>query len=115
MRSLNSREFVYVWNGWSNGSNALPRTMGNGDEVIRFLDVNGERKDYAARSRFYKQRVPEELYDTERDPGCRRNLIAESAYQKEVAAFRKRMLKLMRDTQDAEEANYLAFIEASVL
>jgi len=108
MRSLTSRKYVYVWNAWSNGKNVLPRTMGNGDEVTRFLDANSDRENYGARSQFYKCRVPEELYDTQRDPGCLNNLIAAAEYRQVVAGFRKRMLRLMRETQDPELPGYRA-------
>jgi len=105
MRSLTGRRYVYVWNGWANGKNALPRTMGNGDEVIRFLDSHKERKGYRDRSHFYKYRVPEELYDTERDPGCRRNLIHDPAHAKTVDAFRRKMLETLTATGDPELPN----------
>jgi len=108
MRSLTSRKYVYVWNAWSNGKNVLPHTMGNGDEVTRFLDANSDRENYGARSQFYKCRVPEELYDTQRDPGCLNNLIAAAEYRQVVAGFRKRMLRLMRETQDPELPGYRA-------
>jgi len=79
MRSLAGRRYVYIWNAWSNGKNTLPREMGNGDEITCFLDSNIEREGHRDRSRFSKYRVPEELYNTETDPGCRQNLIHDTA------------------------------------
>jgi hypothetical protein len=93
-----------------NGTNELPRTMGNGDEVIRFLDRNGSRSDYAVRSILYKRRVPEELYDTKQDPGCLNNLVANPECQETVAGLRERMLQLMSDVEDAEQPNYREYI-----
>jgi N-sulfoglucosamine sulfohydrolase len=110
MRSLNSREYVYVWNGWSNGNNEVPRTMGNGDEVIHFLEKQSSNESYAARAEFYKKRVPEELYAVQKDPGCRVNLSNDPAYQKVISGFRNRMVTFMQTTADAELQNYSTFI-----
>ena len=110
MRSLTSRRYVYVWNAWSNGKNVLPREMGNGGEITRFLDSNKAKQDNKERSRFYKYRVPEELYNTEKDPGCRNNLVHDPAHQETTQEFRQKMLAILTEIQDAERQNYIAVI-----
>ncbi len=111
MRSLAGRRYVYVWNAWANGRNTLPRQMGNGDELVQFLDDNGDGQGFRDRSEFYKTRVPEELYDTETDPGCRHNLVHEPAHAQTAAAFRRRMHGVLTTTRDAELPRFAEFIQ----
>ena len=55
---------------------------------------------------FIEFRTIEELYDLSKDPGCRNNLVGEPSYQKILNKLRKRMLNILRKTNDHELKNF---------
>jgi arylsulfatase A-like enzyme len=113
-RALNDKNFCYVWNGWSNGTATLPKTMlGEFHGMLDDLAKNqsdSEYGDYLKTKNFIECRVPEELYDLAKDPACRENLSSELHYQKTLQSFRQGMKKVLRKTQDHELENYLSFL-----
>ena len=113
-RALNDKNFCYVWNGWSNGTTTLPKTMlGEFHEMLDDLAKNqsdAEYGNYLKTKKFIECRAPEELYDLAKDPACRENLSSELHYQKTLQRFRQGMKKVLRKTQDHELENYLSFL-----
>ena len=114
-RALNTTSYTYVWNGWSDGETEQPRTMGG--EVTALLRKNANKAEdssypnYAERADFILQRVPEELYDTKKDPGCLNNLALNPEYQTVLKSFQKNMTQLLEESTDHELANYRAFTQ----
>jgi hypothetical protein len=82
-------------------------------KVLRNIASRPEDKDYnryKERAQFYLYRVPEELYDTEQDPGCMHNLIDDPDHRQVRDAFRSEMESLLKGTMDHELENYQKFI-----
>lgn len=113
-RALNDKIFCYVWNGWSNGTATLPKTMlGEFHGMLDDLTENqsdSEYGDYLKTKKFIEYRAPEELYDLSKDPACRENLSHNLHYQKTLQSFRQGMKKILLNTQDHELDNYLSFL-----
>lgn len=113
MRGLHSLRYSYVWNPWSDGKRELPLQMAAGSLVMNVLRKIASHPDdnnhaqHKERAEFYLHRVPEELYDTERDPGCLHNLINDPAARQVRDEFRLKMKALLERTQDHELENYL--------
>jgi arylsulfatase A-like enzyme len=116
-RALNTPRYTYVWNGWSDGETQQPRTMGT--EVPALLRKNAKNPedsaypDYAERADFILQRVPEELYDVKKDPGCLNNLANNPEYQTVLNSFQKNMTQLLEESGDHELKNYTEFVAGS--
>jgi len=117
MRGLHSATHCYIWNAWSDGKRELPVQMAARSQVVLELQkitANAGDPNHAghqARAEFYLKRVPEELYDTERDPGCLHNLIADPACRQIRDSFRLKMEALLKRTHDHELDNYQHFIQ----
>jgi N-sulfoglucosamine sulfohydrolase len=116
-RALNTPRYTYVWNGWSDGETQQPRTMGT--EVPALLRKNAKNPedsaypDYAERADFILQRVPEELYDVKKDPGCLNNLANNPEYQTVLNSFQTNMTQLLEESGDHELKNYTEFVAGS--
>ena len=83
-------------------------------EVLRKIASDPADKNYLqykGRAEFYLTRVPEELYNTESDPGCLHNLIHDPASRQVRNEFRVKMVALLNRTQDHELENYQKFIQ----
>lgn len=115
-RGLSSIGYTYIWNGWADGKTELPGSMGANSEIPDALGKNAENPndkdypDYAQRLQMALHRVPEELYDTQRDPGCLRNLAADPEHHGILKDFRAKMLNLLGSTGDQEMQNYRGFL-----
>ena len=117
-RALNTARYTYVWNGWSDGETEQPRTMGS--EVPGLLRKNAKHAedeaypDYAERADFILQRVPEELYDVKKDPGCLNSLALNPEYQSVLESFQQSMIQQLQETGDHELENYNRRLEGSL-
>ena len=113
-RALNERKFCYVWNGWANGTETLPKTMlGEFHGMLDDLAKNqsdSEYGDYLKTRKFIEHRASEELFDLSKDPGCRFNLANDSRHLETIRKFRQDMKKVLLNTQDHELDNFLSFI-----
>jgi N-sulfoglucosamine sulfohydrolase len=100
MRAVQTRQFLYVFNPWSNGERVMA-TATNGTPTCRRLKQLA-RTDaaLAARLDLYEHRVVEELYDVEHDPDCLHNLIASSQHAEELARLRTAIAEWMERTDD---------------
>ena len=109
-RAINTTKFCYVWNGWSDGERELPRTMrGELSFLLEKASKNpsdSEYDSYDERLAHLKRRAPEELYDVQKDPGCRNNLANNPEYAETIARLRKTMLSTMQKGNDHELENY---------
>jgi N-sulfoglucosamine sulfohydrolase len=115
MRALHGQRYVYVWNGWADGETEISMVMGGkGSPAISILsnmqDAGPFYPDPAKRAEFYLFRIPEELYDVERDPGCLNNLAGDPAYRPVLKSFRLDMLATMDTHRDHELDNYRSYL-----
>ncbi len=63
---------------------------------------------------FILQRVPEELYDVKKDPGCLNNLALNPEYQSVLESFQQSMIQQLQETGDHELENYNRRLEGSL-
>ena len=102
MRAVNDGDFLYIWNGWSDGetqfrnesmSGLTFKAMANSDEPAA-----RERADY------FLHRTREELYDIRKDPNCLHNLLDEPGgkWNPRASAMTKALWHWMKDVDDLE-------------
>lgn len=100
MRAVTSKQYIYIYNGWSNG------TLQFRNESMQGLTFdameNAAQNDKAIKDRvaLLQFRVKEEMYDIIQDPECLHNLIEVVPYIHKIKYFQKRMLSYMQKTQD---------------
>ena len=114
-RSLNNRNFCYVWNGWADGATELPPSMlGEFHFLLPDLGKNPsdlEYGNYLTKHNFITVRAREELYNVKTDPGCHHNLALVAKYQGKLEEVRNQMKNTLRKTGDHELASYLSFLD----
>jgi hypothetical protein len=118
-RSLNNKDFSYVWNGWADGNRSLPRTMlGEFHSLLPTLAKNSldlDYGDYLQKRDFIKYRASEELYELSTDPGCHNNLAKQSQYRDNLSKFRNTIKNILEKTNDHELNSFLAYTQKSKL
>ena len=106
MRCLQTKRFGYIFNGWSDGKTAFRGAGTNSATLIAMKKSAGRNPDLAARVEMLLHRVPEELYDFERDPNALHNLAASPEHREELQQMRSQMRAWMEQTQDPLLARY---------
>jgi len=71
-----------------------------------------QNEQIAARVRLFKYRVPEELYDFERDPDALVNLANDPAYAKTLRQMRRELAEVMAKTNDPLAGTFESFRES---
>ncbi len=100
MRSVQSKQFGYLFNPWSDGKRIF-RTATRGTMSFRAMqEVANTNDNIAARLKFFEHGVPEEFYDYENDPDALHNLIDDSQYRDEVNRYRAAMREFMVNSND---------------
>lgn len=99
MRSIQTKKYSYIFNAWSDGE----RVYANNNEGLTMKALEaaaGSNAAAAERVHTYRIRVPEELYDLEKDPDCLKNLVNDPKLQKDLEIFRKDLEAWMKRTND---------------
>lgn len=100
MRSIQTREYGYIFNPWSNGER-LMKTATQGTVTYRKMQELARTDEYiAGRLRLIDHRVPEEFYHYAKDPDALHNLINDPAYEKEIDRLRASLEAWMVKTND---------------
>jgi N-sulfoglucosamine sulfohydrolase len=112
MRCVQNRRFGYIYNKWSDGEMeftpiARPRILAEMREAGKTDPAVQQRLE------MFLHRVPEELYDFEKDPHALHNLIDDARYRDEVNRMRVKMAAWMKEKRDRLLADFTSFIEAS--
>lgn len=100
MRAIQTRQFLYVFNPWSNGQRIMQTATTGTPTYRRFRELAETDATLTARHKLYQFRVVEELYDVEHDPDCLRNLIADPAYAGQRDQLRQALDQWMVQTAD---------------
>jgi N-sulfoglucosamine sulfohydrolase len=100
MRAIETKQFLYVFNAWSNGQRIMQTATTGTPTYRRMRDLSASNPALAARHKLYQFRVVEELYDVEHDPDCLKNLINEPAYASQRDQLRKDLDAWMVKTSD---------------
>jgi N-sulfoglucosamine sulfohydrolase len=100
MRSIQNRDFAYIFSPWSDGERIFKSETTAG---LSFKAMQREAPNNAAIARrveFFQYRAVEEFYDLRTDPDATVNLVNDPAYAGEVSKFRGAMEAKMRSTGD---------------
>jgi N-sulfoglucosamine sulfohydrolase len=100
MRAVQTKDHLYIFNPWSNGTRIMGTATAGTPTWHRMKAMAQNDLQMAARVDLMEHRVLEEFYQVSRDPDCLKNLIADSASQKEINRLRAAMEEWMRKTSD---------------
>ncbi len=99
MRSVQDERYGYIFNSWS----PPPKDYRNNNEGLCMKAMEAAAKDdpaMAQRVKMWRQRVVEELYDLEKDPGALNNLADNPEFNKVADRLRARLRDWMVETDD---------------
>ena len=102
MRAVNDGDFLYIWNGWSDGKTQFRNESMSG---LTFKAMtNADDPKVRARADFYLHRTREELYDLRKDPDCLNNLLNEPGGKQSgrVSAMTKALWHWMKEVDDPD-------------
>lgn len=100
MRAVETQQYLYVFNPWSDGENEFKTATHGTTSWKRMKALAKDDPAIAARVDLMLHRVPEEFYDIQSDPDCLINLIDSVKHAEALAALRARMAKLMTESGD---------------
>ncbi|MCA9067063.1 MAG: sulfatase-like hydrolase/transferase, partial [Planctomycetaceae bacterium] len=81
MRAIQTKQYLYVFNPWSNGERVMATATSGTPTYHRMAQLAESDERIAARHTLYQHRVVEELFDVENDPDCLVNLIDSPAHE----------------------------------
>jgi N-sulfoglucosamine sulfohydrolase len=93
MRGIHTREHLYLYNPWSDGSRKFATATTGTLTYRQMVKRAATEPDVAARLELFDHRVVEELYDVSRDPDCLINLVDSPVAQKTLRSLRKDLAK----------------------
>ena len=102
MRSVQDARFGYLFNGWADGTTVFRNESQNGLTMKALRQTAATNPQIAARVKHFLYRVPEEFYDYQNDPNALVNLIDDPRYQTQIAAFRQRLQRHLKATEDPQ-------------
>lgn len=100
MRSLQTQQYLYIFNPWSNGERIMATATTGTPTYRRMAELAETDTTIAARHDLYQHRVPEELYDIVKDPDCLHNLISSPEHEQELNKLRAVLEQWMVRTKD---------------
>jgi len=115
MRAVQSRQFLYIFNPWSDRSRAMFSATNETRTHKRMVELAKDNVQLANRLDLLKHRVLEEFYDVQKDPDCLINLIADPAYQHEIEKLRSTLEEWLRKMQDPTLVAFLGRHDPKVL
>lgn len=100
MRAFQTRQYIYIWNPWSDGKSVFKNEPQAGLTFKAMQEAAKNDPAIAARVRLFLYRVPEEFYDIEKDPNALKNLIDDPAVKDPLARLRAELSRQMTSTGD---------------
>jgi len=114
MRSLVTKQYGYIYNGWSDGKTVF-RNESQAGLTFRAMQKAGKTNpEIAQRVKLFQYRVREEFFDYSKDPDARKNLINDPTKQKTIQEFRQRLLKRMKRYHDPLAEKFAEEMKLSV-
>lgn len=99
MRSVQTAQFGYIYNPFSDGKHRYRNN--NEGQTMRAMNAAAKNDAaIAARVQLFRYRVPEELYDLERDRNCLVNLVDSPKHQQVLESLRVELRGWMEQTGD---------------
>ena len=99
MRCVQDKKYGYIFNAWSS-PDARYKNNNEGDCMKAMAAAAKTDPAMAERVKMWRQRVVEEFYDLENDPGCLNNLINNPEYKEPAEQFRKQLRDWMTGIKD---------------
>lgn len=100
MRSVTSKKYVYIFNGWSDGETEFRNESMSGLTFDAMKEAALTDPDVKARVDLFLLRKVEELYDVENDNSCLVDLMDKPEYAQLVDEMRNKMHEYMVQSQD---------------
>ncbi|MCA9121837.1 MAG: sulfatase [Planctomycetaceae bacterium] len=100
MRAIQTKQYLYVFNPWSNGERVMATATSGTPTYHRMAQLAESDERIAARHTLYQHRVVEELFDVENDPDCLVNLIDSPAHEAVLTKLQSTLETWMVDTKD---------------
>jgi N-sulfoglucosamine sulfohydrolase len=100
MRAIQTKQYLYIFNPWSNGERIMQTATTGTPTYRRFRELAQTDPQLAKRHELYQHRVVEELYDVEHDPDCLRNLIDDPVHASQRDELRGQLEAWMIKTGD---------------
>ena len=88
MRGIHTREYLYLYNPWSNGERKFATATTGTATYRQMVKRAADEPEIAARLQLFDHRVLEELYDVKNDPDCLVNLVDSQNHTKVVESLR---------------------------
>lgn len=112
MRSVVNKKYGYIYNAWANGKTIFRNESQNGLTMKAMRQAAMTNPEIAARVKLFLYRVPEELYDYEKDPDARNNLAKNPRYKKVLTEMRAEMQKRMKSLKDPLSETYKTYLKS---
>ena len=100
MRSVQDHRFGYIFNPWSNGRRVYFAEPMIGLTYPAMKKAGRSDPEIAERVHMLEYRTVEELYDYQRDPDARHNLIGDPRFQGEIERLRTQLIAWMKRYDD---------------
>ncbi|MCX7015239.1 MAG: sulfatase [Candidatus Sumerlaeota bacterium] len=100
MRAVQTRKYLYIFNAWADGQRRFYTATQGTQTYHAMVAKSASDPAIAERLHFFDYRVPEEMYDVEKDPDNLHNLIDDPALQPEIERLRKALDESMVKTAD---------------
>ena len=100
MRAVQTKEFLYIFNPWSNGERIFATATSGTWTYKRLKALSESGSALAERHHLYQYRLVEELYNIANDPDCLVNLIDSPSHQKELDRLHRTLEAWMVETDD---------------
>jgi len=100
MRGVQTTQYLYLFNPWSNGKRAMATATNGTATWKRMLELASENETIRKRVDVMRYRTVEELYDINNDPDCLHNLAKSKEHQKTIKDLRQRLHDWMKTTND---------------
>lgn len=116
MRAVNDGEFLYIWNGWSDGEYNFRNESMSGLTFKAMQKAAETDPAIAKRVEFLVHRVTEELYDIRKDPDCLNNLLAtpNDKFSPRSSAMSKALWHQMKATSDPQLESFQSQVELAL-
>lgn len=108
MRCLQTKDYGYIFNAWSDGQRIYRSEGMNGQTFPAMKEAGTTDKDIAARIQVLTHRTSEELYDIAADPDALHNLATDPKHREILLKMRGEMLTWMKQTGDPLAPTYEA-------
>ncbi len=100
MRAAHDKQYLYIFNAWSDGKTVFKNESQNGRTMKAMKKAAQTDAKIAARVKLFLYRVPQELYDYQKDPDCLNNLADNPEFGKVLERMQQQMSADMKRLED---------------